>query len=384
MAHPQRLTLTKRVLAVTWLSAWLASCSLIPGVSEPTEERLAGTQALPQQDGRLSAPSLQALADQARAAKAQVGKSAAAPAGGQVAAPTGSPTLQKIDGSKVLAQKSQTLDAPAERLARMRAPQGETQQDRRADGLKSPAERQAAALALLSRAKSRASAPPDASIDAVRLDEGRPKTYRLDGPAPVAANNPYANPYQQQPGPAAAPVASYPRHASAAFSPPPYAGQGSPFQPPDPAPEAARPANDPKALMEAVERLRSRQVVQPARVEASQSEATGSVQAPVSPDFTPATALTFIQFDKGSSVPSAAAQKQVASLVQPFIKQKGAKLVMAVGLGGEGEAYVRLLHANQRAQAVSQLMPPGFEIVRRFDPALPNESVRMFVVKSEK
>ncbi|MBY0610777.1 MAG: hypothetical protein K2P80_01205 [Beijerinckiaceae bacterium] len=350
-------------MAVASLGSLLTACSLIPGagLNEAGDERITAGQTLPQQDGRVTGPTLQALADQARAARAQDGKSGA-PASGAIA----KSTLQTVDGSKVLTQKNASV--AADRLPDPRAA--------------APGDRHAAALALLARAKSRAAATSEMPGDAARLDEGRPKTYRLDGPAPVAAGAPYANPYQPQQGGPPAPVASYPR--SAAFSPPPYAGQPSGFQPPDPAPEAVRPASDPKALMEAVERLRARQVVQPARVEAGQPDATGSVPAPAGAEFTPATPLTFIQFEKGSVTLPVSGQKSVAALVQPFLKQKGAKLVMAVGLGGEGEAYVRLLHANQRAQAVSQQVPPGFEVIRRFDPALPNESVRMFVVNSER
>ena len=175
-------------------------------------------------------------------------------------------------------------------------------------------------------------------------------------------------------------VATYPRAPTSPFEPPQQLAQASGFEPPDPAPGASR-QSDPRVLMEAVERLRARQPVQAARAEREPQEATGTVPA-AGAEFTPASPLTFVQFEAGSTTLSPAGQTAIADLVKPYLKAKGVKIVATVGLGGPGEAYLKLLQANQRAQVVAGIVPQGIEVVRRFDPGLPNESVRLFVVKS--
>ncbi len=227
-----------------------------------------------------------------------------------------------------------------------------------------------------------------------------PRTYRIDAP-PQSVGNPSANGAggqsqqegylqaygQQQAG--AAPygnVGSYPRAPSARLEPLQSAAQGG-FQPPDPAPGLA-PARDPKAVMEQIEKLRAQRAVQPSReaqAPSDASEATGTLasQSRFAGDPLPKGPLTFVQFEKGATVLDEAGSKAISAMLKSHAKTLQGKIYLAAGLGGEGDAYSKLLKANQRAQAVSEQIPAQFEVVRRFDPALPNESVRLFVVGSK-
>lgn len=212
-----------------------------------------------------------------------------------------------------------------------------------------------------------------------------PKTYRLDGPQQMAMNTPqnvyqqnytqqgYYNPqmgYQNQ---------GYPPNPTQ-FQPPPNMGQSG-FMPPDPSPVSQKPGTDPKALMEAVERMRSRQAIQPTR-QTPKEEQTGTLASQnKQADPQPTGPLTFLQFERGSTLLNAAGQKSLVSMLAPHTRAKKAKVYLNAGLGGEGEAYTKLLNANQRAQAISERIPAQFEVIRRFDPGLPNESVRLFVIE---
>jgi hypothetical protein len=213
-----------------------------------------------------------------------------------------------------------------------------------------------------------------------------PKTYRLDGPQQMANTMP-PEAYQQQgynqqnyynPNQANYPnQASYPRNP-AQFQYPQNAAQNG-FTPPDPAPIVQKQGNDPKAVMEAVERMRAKQAAQPS----PQEQPTGTLasQASNQGDPQPKTPLTFVQFERGSTILSSTAQKSLSNMLAPHSRAKKAKIYLNAGLGGEGEAYTKLLLANQHAQAISERIPSQFEVIRRFDPGLPNESVRLFVIE---
>ena len=412
MSNRSTLTLTKTGLTSLALAASLAACSILPGTGPSAE---TGSN-----ENKVDPQALKGLADQARAAKAQTearteaGSGAAGQPGSladAVAQPTG-----KADRAAALAGgKTALKTARAQSVTNAandddREPQ--TPAAKPGGALSTPADRHAAALALLRKAGAKAT-DGDRRLpeDDTRADFARPRTYRLDGPPGQQAygqggpqgqaSQPYVPQYAQQPyggqtggqyaggqspnglplGDNGQPLQSYPRTPSSPFEPPQQIAQAGGFQPPDLAPGAVRPS-DPRALMEAVERLRAKQVQQPARIEREdQAATTGSVPAPAA-EFTPASPLTFIQFEKGATALSPASLATIAGMLKPFTKTKGSKVVASVGLGGAGEAYVKLLQANQRAQAVASAIPQDFEVIRRFDPGLPNESVRLFVVRS--
>ncbi len=216
-----------------------------------------------------------------------------------------------------------------------------------------------------------------------------PKTYRLDGPQQIAVNTPQEmsqqNYYNVQMG---AQNQSYPRNPAQFQAPQTMAQNGYPnnyqsgFVPPDPSPMAQKSGNDPKAVMEAVERMRARQAVQLNRLSATSEEQTGTLATQSKQaDPAPKGPLTFVQFERGSTTLNAAGQKSLATMLNPHMRAKKAKLYLNAGLGGEGIAYTKLLTANQRAQAISERIPAQFEVIRRFDPSLPNESVRLYVVE---
>ncbi len=229
-----------------------------------------------------------------------------------------------------------------------------------------------------------------------------PKTYRLDGPQQMAITPQNMNPPQNMNTPQEVYQQNYNQQAyynqqmgyqnqgyprsPAQFQPPqnmslnmmPQNG----FMPPDPSPVAQKPGNDPKAVMEAVERMRARQAIQPNRLTSNSEEQTGTLAAQNrQADPSPKGPLTFIQFERGSTLLNASGQKSLATMLAPHARLKKAKIYLNAGLGGEGEAYTKLSQANQRAQAISERIPAQFEIIRRFDPGLPNESVRLFVVE---
>ena len=365
-------------------TVWLAGCSILPGAGLPEgETRTPQRQASLASKEPLDSASLKALADEARLARSRL--------------KSGAQARHDADGAKLA---DRALPLKRERVGtevRGGTDDGPDGEPVRPSAMKTPAQRQAAALALLKNAGARAGA---SSQDGTAPDDTRPRTYRLDGPG-SGAQPPQAGGYQQVAA-GQEPVASWPRQPSPQFVQPQQMQPASAFQPPDAAP---RPANDPRALMEAVEKLRSKQMVQTVRMDTGRmdtgrtdtgrtdtgksestrqdlsGDSTGSIAAP---DAGASSGLAFVQFAAGSVVPPASAQKTIATLLQPWLKTKGSKLVMAVGLGGEGEAYLRLLRANQRAQAMAELVPHGVETERRFDPALPNESVRLFVVKTER
>ena len=380
MSNQQRLTLTKSSLASLLLAGSLSACSILPTAG-------GGDDAAPGAE-KVDRSSLRTLAEDARAAKA---RGAAEPASKalQKTAEGASKTPPKLPQVKLSGAQGGDEEA------------GEAQ--RQASGVKTPADRHAAALALLRNARAKA-LTGDRSTAANEAgpggDQGRPLVYRVDPPLQSQSYAQQPQSYgQQQPlqqaqayggsvplGDNGRPVASYPRGQSGPFEPPQQVAQANGFQangfsPPDPAPGAAR-QNDPRALMDALERLRARKPVQPARASEPESvDTTGSVAAAGS-EFSPASPLTFVQFDKGATVLTPQGQAAIAEMLKPYLKMKGGKVVAAVGLGGPGEAYLKLLQANQRAQAIASAIPPSFEVIRRFDPSLPNESVRLFVVKS--
>ncbi len=214
--------------------------------------------------------------------------------------------------------------------------------------------------------------------------QSQPKTYRLDGPAPqnfttpqngyVPQMQPQQN-YNQQ---AYVPQPQYMQHNPYAFQTPPITQnmvQNNGFQRPDLAPNMAPKSQDPKSVMDAIERARARQAVQP------EQTGTLAVQPNNHGDPLPKGQLTFVQFDRGSTILTAAGQKSLSTMLAPHLRVKKAKLYLSVGLGGEGESYAKLLLANQRAQSICDRIPQQFEVIRRFDPALPNESSRLFVVE---
>ena len=338
---------------------------------------------------KVDAASLRSLAEDVRAAKAKSSGGATEKTGlkSAEAAPKSSAKPQRSESPAQAADdEDRSVPLPQRRVA---ASNG-TEIDRRAQ-----------AQALLSKARAK-SAAADNSLDvgASLPYQGRPQTYRIDGPSQPqvygqsqtqqsqAQQSQVSQSQGSQPqgyggallGTNGLPVASYPRSPSNQFEPPQQVAQANGFEPPDLAPGAGR-QTDPKALMEALEQLRSRRAVQPARAERETPETTGSV-AGVAGEFTPSSALTFVQFEKDSAVLSVSGQAAIADMLKPYLKTKGVRMVAAVGLGGPGEAYVKLLQANQRAQAIAAAIPQGFELIRRFDPGLPNESVRLFVVKS--
>ena len=266
-------------------------------------------------------------------------------------------------------------------------------QDPLKSGTKTKNSAQAMAQNLLKSRKSannsRVNAEPESFVP------NAPKTYRLDGPQQMAVNTPQdmsqQNYYSAQMG---YPVQAYPRNP-AQFQPPQTMAQnGYPnnyqtgLMPPDLAPPSQKPSTDPKAVMEAVERMRARQVlqasqaVQPNRLASNSEEQTGTLSPQNrQSDPAPKGPLTFVQFERGSTLLNAAGQKSLASMLSPHMRIKKVKIYLNAGLGGEGEAYTKLSNANQRAQAISERIPAQFEVIRRFDPSLPNESVRLYVVE---
>jgi hypothetical protein len=366
----RKLTL---IFPILGLSAGLSSCSLIPFPQSwnAAEEEAAPTKTtahlpkiLPQRSvsapvtqpapaqlpTRLSAATIDTLAKQAHATKSKL------PANAQEA---------DLEDDTILAGKSSSKDKKSAQLIAQNLLKGRKTPNKTA----------------------RSQDDDNAFVP------NAPKTYRLDGPQQMANNMPpegyQPQGYNQQnyynPNQANYPnQASYPRNP-AQFQPQQNMSQNgyqNGFMPPDPAPMVQKQGNDPKAVMEAVERMRAKQAVQPGL----QEQPTGTVQTSNQQssnqgDPLPKTPLTFVQFERSSTTLSASAQKSLSAMLAPHSRTKKAKIYLTAGLGGEGEAYTKLLLANQHAQAISERIPSQFEVIRRFDPGLPNESVRLFVVE---
>lgn len=388
------------------ISAALGGCSVLPGTGEgivgsrPTESHVDGAALKALAEEARAARSKAALGDTsggsepatAEAERAEPGKLAAA------ALPQERRGLQAkpLQGGSAVARSGATLPSttlPSTAIPSTAFPRGKIASAAPAGTTPAgttPAERHAAALALLARARTSHPATRAGDLDDLA---GRPKTYRLDGPGPAPGTAPSAGNSPALIGVDGRPVASYPREGSGQFAPPAQLADARGFTPPDPAPGATR-QTDPQALMEAIERLRAKRVTRPAEIQTSalpgtsgRSDAasvTGSVPAAAGPVLDPASPLTFVEFAPGATTLPPAQQALIAAMLKPFAAGKENRVVATIGLGGSGDAYSKLLQANQRAQTIASLVPPRFTIIRRFDPALPNQSVRLFVVKSER
>ncbi len=372
MVASRKLTLITQVLTIVGTGLSLTACSLVPGANNSSNAPVERSREKP-----LDTPSLEQLAAKARMAKVQPGAQAA---------------LAQRD----LAQRDDEDESAAGSGKRPQLPRiaGNTiATGKPAQPVKTNADARIAAQRLLNRSRSDSSNPQMADSGAGQ-GSARPVTYRMDPPSPQgqgqngAAQYGYGQPQYGQVSSNEPPVASYPRNPSARFEMPQQAAQGSAFQPPDLAPgSASRQATDPKAVMEAIERMRSRQAVQPAKeqvaFQTASTDTTGSIASSngSSSDPQPNGPMTFVQFDRESATLSDIGRKSVSTMLQPHLKAVKAKVYLTAGLGGEGQAYNRLLLANQHAQVVAEQIPSGFEVIRRFEPGLPNESVRLFVVR---
>jgi hypothetical protein len=368
----RKLTLTIQVLTVLSLSAGLTSCSLIPF---PQSWNASDDEAAPQQKATAQLPK---ILPKPKTSNDKV----------PIELPQKSITAQPAP-SRLSTAEIEKLALQA-RNTKTKLPANAQEDDLEDEALlasKSTAKgKNAAQIAAQNLIKGRKNPTKTgrSNEDETNFIPNAPKTYRLDGPQQMANNMP-PEAYQQQaynqqnyysPN-----QGSYPRNP-AQFQSPQTMAQGNMlqggFMPPDPAPIA--PKNDPRAVMEAVERMRAKQAVQP-NPQMDQPTGTIAAQTTNQADPQPKTPLTFVQFERGSTTLNPSGQKSLSSMIAPHARAKKAKIYLTAGLGGEGEAYTKLLQANQRAQAISERIPSQFEVIRRFDPALPNESVRLFVVE---
>ncbi len=352
----RKLTLTSHALAVFSLSISLTSCSVIPF---PPSWTAAEDEAAPQQKTTAQLPKI--LPPRS------------------VSAPTAQPATARLTTTEIekLAQQA--------KVTKTKLPANTQEADLEDEtilaGKSSIKGKNAAQIAAQNLIKGRKNPTKTArsNEDETNFIPNAPKTYRIDGPQQMANNMPpeayqqqnYYNPNQ----------GGYPRNP-AQFQYPQNMGQGNGqtgFMPPDPSPMAQKPTTDPKAVMEAIERMRTKQAVLP---NPQMEQPTGTLaQSSNQGDPQPKTPLTFVQFERSSITLTPTGQKSISSMLAPHARVKKAKIYLTAGLGGEGEAYTKLLQANQRAQAVSDRIPSQFEVIRRFDPSLPNESVRLFVVE---